>query len=156
MLRVVKSFKTTSRSHKKKMGGTDATRKDHVLRTVRGSLIGTEVLDTRDYRSVYTLYARIRYALPPTGDRRWRKPVPLPADWMFSDGNDRPRDYRKFGSICPQLVGDYNAINLSQWQEIVENTMDEDCLFLNIWVPAGCKPALGGWPIQFMIRKCGP
>lgn len=153
MLRAVKSFTHLGSSKKKKLGITNSTRKDHVLKTARGSLVGTEVCDTKTYLPIYRLYARIRYALPPTGDRRWRKPEPLPADWIFSDGNNHPRDYRRFGNICPQLEGEFAAIDMSSWQDVMENMMDEDCLYLNIWVPAGAAQPPAGWPVQFVFRK---
>ena len=154
MLRAVRSFTHLGSSKKKtKMGATSSTRKDHVLKTARGSLVGTEVCDTKNYNPIYRLYARIRYALPPTGDRRWRKPEPLPADWIFSDGNNHPRDYRRFGPICPQLDGEFGAVDMSQWQEIEDNIMDEDCLYLNIWVPAGVESPSAGWPVQFIFRR---
>jgi carboxylesterase type B len=153
MLRAVKSFSHLGPKKKKSpMGATGSTRKNHVLTTARGALIGTEVCDTKTYRPIYRLYARIRYALPPTGDRRWQKPEPLPADWIFSDGNSHPRDYRRFGPICPQLDGDAGAVDMSQWQEVEENIMDEDCLYLNIWVPADGDIPSAGWPVQFIFR----
>lgn len=35
-------------------------------------------------------------------------------------------------------------------EEVVCNLMDEDCLFLNIWVPVGgAEKPTGGWPVQF-------
>lgn len=161
MLRDVKSFShlsttssstsspPTSHSRKKKFGATRTTRKNHVLKTARGALVGTQVLDTKSYQPLYTLYARLRYALPPTGARRWRRPEPLPSDWIFSESNKSPRIYQKFGDICPQIDPESVAVDLSGWQETVEHGMNEDCLFLNIWVPAGVSEPASGWPVLF-------
>jgi carboxylesterase type B len=66
---------------------------------------------------------------------------------------DNPRDYRKFGHICPQLDGEYAAIDTSPWPDTVENVMDEDCLYLNIWVPSGVARPDGGFPVQFNFRE---
>lgn len=53
----------------------------------------------------------IRYAAPPVGDLRWKPPLP-PAPWTT------PRDATTFGTMCPQGA-----------------STDEDCLFLNVYVP---------------------
>lgn len=64
----------------------------------------------------------IPYALPPTGDRRWRAPVtPIPA-WA------QPRRSMTFGPSCvqgakPNMVRDAR----------------EDCLYLNVWAPAAAR-----------------
>lgn len=64
----------------------------------------------------------IRYAEPPTGERRWRAPVPAaPAT--------EPVLATTFGHASPQ--GRISALNLGYGVEL-----DEDCLFLNIWRPA--------------------
>ncbi|KAK4495586.1 hypothetical protein PRZ48_012854 [Zasmidium cellare] len=134
------------------MVDTNAAGRTYVLQTARGSLTGTEVVDTRTNKPIYRRYTRIRYALPPVGDRRWRKPEPLPADWLFSDGNNRPRNYRKFGAICPQL-DTADSLLSGEHCAATEDDMSEDCLFLNIWVPAGGEGPAGGWPVQFMYYE---
>ncbi|EME41475.1 hypothetical protein DOTSEDRAFT_135895 [Dothistroma septosporum NZE10] len=128
----------------------DTAQKPYVLRTARGSLIGTEVADAETNRPLFRRYTRIRYAVPPVREGRWRKPEPLPPDWLFSDGNNRPRDYRGIGSICPQIVP---KVDLGSYfgPPATENDMDEDCLFINVWVPAGGEGPVDGWPVQFQI-----
>ncbi|KAI4600593.1 hypothetical protein KJ359_000952 [Pestalotiopsis sp. 9143b] len=96
-------------------------------------------------------YAGIPYALPPTGEYRWRKPRPLPASYRFSAGEDKPFDATKFKPACPQ--GSFSA-NPEQGGDA---TFSEDCLVMNIWTPVpkdGAKvnenlPVLlwlhGGW-----------
>lgn len=134
------------------MGTSNLAERSYVLQTARGSLVGTEVADTRTNQPVYRRYARIRYALPPVGDRRWRKPKPLPSDWIFSDGNNHPRNYRKFGAICPQVDSASALLNGGDCTE-TQNDTSEDCLFLNIWVPAGVEGPAGGWPVQFVYYE---
>ncbi|KAL4955704.1 Alpha/Beta hydrolase protein [Aspergillus filifer] len=81
-------------------------------------------------------YAGIPYALPPTGEYRWKKPRPLPEGYVYSspDGEGeekRPYDATKFKPICPQKayhVGNSNA-------EGGDSAYSEDCLFVNIWTP---------------------
>jgi para-nitrobenzyl esterase len=64
------------------------------------------------------VFRGIPFAAPPTGERRWREPMPV-QPWTGV------RDATKFGAICPQaptpIVGE--AIK----------TASEDCLFLNVW-----------------------
>ena len=43
----------------------------------------------------------VPYAQPPTGQRRWKKPEPLPSDFTYTV-NGGPRDGTKFGDICAQ------------------------------------------------------
>ncbi|PPJ56819.1 hypothetical protein CBER1_05967 [Cercospora berteroae] len=111
MLRTMKSFTHIGSNKKKPIGATKSTKKDTILETSRGALIG---------------------------ERRWRKPEPLPPDWVFSDANSQPRDYHS-----------------SEWEEVVENLMHEDCLYLNIWVPAGVPMPSAGWPVQFNFPVSG-
>ncbi|PNH44105.1 hypothetical protein VD0004_g3485 [Verticillium dahliae] len=62
-------------------------------------------------------YLGVRYALPPTGDRRWRAPEePLP--------NQGRQQAKAYGAICYPIGLAYPA-----------DGHDEDCLFANIWAP---------------------
>ncbi|CAK3823680.1 Hypothetical predicted protein [Lecanosticta acicola] len=136
------------------MGVSNSTERDYTHRTARGSLIGIEVVDIHTKQPIYRRFTRIRYAFPPRGDRRWRKPEPLPPDWIFSNGNNNPRDYSKFGAICPQ-TGIDDAVRPEKWAEGESNEMDEDCLFLNVWTPPGGEGPRGGWPVQFDVPGSG-
>jgi len=78
------------------------------------------------YRGVHNdttnlnVWKGIRYAAPPTGDRRWQAPVsPVLAQ-------NAPVDAAAFGPICPQ------APRAPQKASTFD---DEDCLFLNVFAP---------------------
>lgn len=75
----------------------------------------------------------IPYAAPPVGPLRWRAPQPAPA-WTG------PRDAGRFGPACYQEVasawGPYTA------EFTAPAPVSEDCLFLNIWKPAGARAHL--------------
>jgi para-nitrobenzyl esterase len=63
-----------------------------------------------------TVYKGVPFAAPPVGELRWRAPQPHPS-WQGVRKADR------FGPICPT-------------PRASKETMDEDCLFLNIWTGA--------------------
>ncbi len=69
------------------------------------------------------VFRGIRYAQPPVGELRWRDPVPAPPPGGVADATS-------FGAIAPQQRN--AAVNLGDTV-----TQSEDCLFLNVWRPAG-------------------
>lgn len=74
-------------------------------------------------------FKNIPYAAPPVGGRRWRQPEP-PASWSGV------RDAGQFGNDCMQNRMSWDKANSAQ-------PVSEDCLYLNVWVPAPLKPAAG-------------
>lgn len=66
----------------------------------------------------------IPFAAPPVGPKRWRAPEP-PAEW------EGVRMADAFAPICPQR-GAYP-------EDSPPEPMSEDCLYLNIWAPAGVE-----------------
>ncbi len=75
-------------------------------------------------------YKGIPYAAPPVGNLRWREPQ-LPASW------EGIRDATRFCSSCIQKRV-YTHLPNGPWTEefMVQDSISEDCLFLNIWTPA--------------------
>ena len=72
-----------------------------------------------------TSFKGIRYAAPPVGEYRWRPPQPV-SNW------EGVRDATEYGANCAQ----------SGWGAAPGTIADgssEDCLFLNIWKPAGSE-----------------
>lgn len=65
----------------------------------------------------------IPYALPPSGDRRWRPPVPVPDRTEMFDAT-------RFGKACPQPHRRKGSV-----YECHIEDKDDDCLNLNIWAP---------------------
>ncbi|KAI1103339.1 alpha/beta-hydrolase [Jackrogersella minutella] len=79
----------------------------------QGSLVGTN--------GGVAQYLGLRYAAPPTGDRRWR----APAEPEVDDSGDQAAD--TFGPICLGISVQYPTSDGSE---------DEDCLYANVWAPA--------------------
>lgn len=93
-------------------------------------------------------FTGVPYALPPTGDYRWRKPRGLPSSYRYTDEHGGPYDATKFRAACPQQV--WHVIDTEDGAD----THSEDCLFVNIWTPV---PAEGDqspkkWPVMLWIH----
>ena len=101
-----------------------------VVRTTAGPVRGTDDGRVRVFRGV-------RYAAPPTGERRWRAPVP-PQPWT------EPADATRFGPVAPQAANP--VINLGPGA-----VQDEDCLFLNVWSASSVRP-LDGRPVLVWVH----
>src|SRR5271155_1401040 len=78
------------------------------------------------------IFRGIPFAQPPVGDLRWRPPVP-------AEGWKGVRQAVTFGSRCMQhpVFGDMNF----------PNGMSEDCLYLNVWTPAGAGKSDAALPV---------
>lgn len=129
------------------MGAAPSRSTPHTLDTPKGQLKGLLISDQQG-NPVYYRYTRVPYALPPTGSRRWQPPQALSPDTQFS-GN-----HSSFGPICPQPFYNTRAalVDNPAAAPDPEHEQSEDCLYLNIWVPAGTAPPPNGWPVQFHIH----
>lgn len=107
------------------MGNTISyTTKEHELDLgEKGAIRGVQ-FDDKSRR-----YSGVPYALPPTGEHRWRKPRPLPPSHRFAEPSGAPFDATTFRPICPQEA--FHAGG----EQTDELKFSEDCLRVNIWTP---------------------
>jgi len=107
-------------------------------------------------------YARVPYALPPTGDHRWQKPRPIPSPNLPSPDTRPMIDCTNFGPVCPQWLG-YTSVGHAEKGvdddkpvKASPHGFDEDCLKLNIWTPVESKKdsedANKPWPVFFWLH----
>lgn len=94
--------------------------------TAQGSVMG-------EASSAACSYRGIPFAAPPVGDLRWKPPQPAAA-WT------KPRR-SVASSSCPQEA-----------TQLGEASVDEDCLYLNVWVPNGTQPSR---PVMVFVHGGG-
>lgn len=86
-------------------------------------------------------FGGLPYALPPTGQWRFRVPRRLPPSYRYGTAAE-PGRFTRGTWVCPQPP----SSNTPQ-----TSVVDEDCLQLNVWVPARTAPE-DGWPVCFYIH----
>lgn len=91
---------------------------------------------TLDNDPAVQYFGGLPYALPPTGEYRFRAPRKLPQDYSYGTAVN-PGNFRGGTRICPQPPS-RNPPDKALF--------DEDCLQLNIWIPSGPCPR-AGWPV---------
>jgi para-nitrobenzyl esterase len=91
------------------------------VETGAGRLSGSEAEGVRVFRG-------IPYAQPPIGELRFRPPRPL-APWAGT------RDATRFGGSAPQP-----GLMMAALPGMDVGPQSEDCLFLNVYAPAGARP----------------
>jgi len=105
--------------HAQQMNADSAPNASPTVRTASGFVRGVTEGDVSSFKG-------IPFAAPPIGELRWRPPQPVAA-W------EGVREANQYGPNCAQ--GGWGAAPGS----IAEGS-SEDCLYLNIWKPAGAEP----------------
>ena len=94
-----------------------------------GRLLGVDLVAPGG--AAYSGYLGVPYALPPLGERRWRRPEPHPGP-----GEGRVFNASRSGPQCPQPPLPLPPLAPDS----------EDCLTLNVFVPEP-RPAAGQCPV---------
>lgn len=97
------------------------------VKTENGWVRGLPAADPR-----YTSYKGIPFAAPPVGENRWRAPQPC-QDW---NGVLLAYDYKPISMQSVPPLEEKNVYT-REWSVDPDLEMSEDCLYLNVWAPAG-------------------
>ncbi len=115
--------------------GLSARAQQPIVRTAQGEAQGKLIMD-----GTQKAFLGLPYAAPPVGEQRWKAPQsPLPWKGL--------RDATRFGARCQQwhVWNDYIFLDAGP---------SEDCLFLNVYVPAKASPA-ARLPVMVWIHGGG-
>eukprot|EP00750_Incisomonas_marina_P021595 INCI458.2.p1 GENE.INCI458.2~~INCI458.2.p1 ORF type:complete len:671 (-),score=83.18 INCI458.2:88-2100(-) len=85
----------------------------------------------------------MRYATPPLGNLRWRRPVPV-ANWTgVYNATAYGADCYQYRAAGPggRMVGGWYTINGL-------DKLSEDCLFINVYTPPQVDPTAKNWPVM--------
>ena len=96
----------------------------------------------------YTVFRGVPYAKPPVGELRWRAPEsPAAFDGVYQADT--------FSAKCMQSMPGPSNPYTKEFYEDPEflRPSDEDCLYLNIWMPADA--GAGNCPVAFWIHGGG-
>jgi para-nitrobenzyl esterase len=104
------------------------------VKTAQGKIHGKTINDGK-----VRAFLGLPYAAPPVGELRWKAPEP-PAKWQGV------RDATQFGHHCMETP----AFD----QKFADPGPSEDCLYLNVYTPAGAK-SRSKLPVMFWIHGGG-
>ena len=102
-------------------GGDDAVVAQPALVVNTTVTVDSGTIAGQKLASSVTAFYGIPYAAPPVGNLRWKEPQSI--TWTGT------KETVKMGNACAQAAG--TAAN--------GDTISEDCLYMNIWVPPGLK-----------------
>jgi para-nitrobenzyl esterase len=105
------------------------------LKTEQGKVHGKTISDGK-----VKAFLGLPYAAPPTGDLRWKAPAPA-TKWKGE------RDATQYGAHCSQG-------RVFEDMVFQDNGASEDCLFLNVYVPADATDK-SKLPVMFWIHGGG-
>ncbi|KAF2458457.1 Alpha/Beta hydrolase protein [Lineolata rhizophorae] len=109
----------------------------------RGFIQGLTFADEATGAPIAHRFGGLPYAQPLAGRPRWRRARPLDDAFVYGT-RERPGSFAGQCTVCPQPSFDGSSVT----HGCEEN---EDCLQVNVWVPAGAEPG-DGWPVFVYIH----
>lgn len=106
-----------------------------------GHIEGVTLAAAADGHPKLHYFGGLPYALPPVGPYRFRRPRPLPECYRYGT-RASPGRFTHKTAYCPQPRRG-GQVDTAEW--------DEDCLQLNIYLPAKAPPT-EGWPVYADAR----
>ena len=107
--------------------GNTAFSQERIIKISSGAISGKQ-----SDKSHVLSFKGIPFAEPPTGDLRWKPPVPVKPWKGVRNGSE-------FGASCVQRIHQ----EFLPWtpEFLTHNRISEDCLYLNIWTPTASAKA---------------
>jgi hypothetical protein len=103
----------------------------------RGFITGSSIRSRASGQELCRYIGGIPYALPPVGPHRFHRPQELPPCYQYGT-RASPGDYTGDCNVCPQ--------------QRTSKLDSEDCLQLNVYIPAGAPPREG--PCKTLCAHC--
>ena len=121
-----------------------------LLRTEAVAVTGGDVRGVYNKDGTVEIYAGIPFAAPPVGNLRWKEPQNvIPWQGVLEADTFAPMAMQnQSGWLYNSLL---NLYTHSQSDRTYGAPMSEDCLYLNVWKPAG-KATEGGWPVLVYVH----
>lgn len=112
---------------------------DLIVKTKQGLVEGLKSEDGKT-----AVFRGIPYAQPPVGELRFRRPQEhTPWEGVLS--------CKEFSSRCPQADPTKMGFYAKEFYDAFVPDCEEDCLYLNLWVPADCTPE-SKLPVLFWVH----
>ena len=129
---------------------TNPTGLKNQLRTEVVNVTGGKVCGIYNKDGDVEIFAGIPFAAPPVGELRWKEPQDVtPWNGILQADHFAPMSMQKHnGWLYSTLLNIYTH---SRNDRTHGGPMSEDCLYLNVWKPAGPAPDTG-WPVLVYIH----
>lgn len=125
-----------------------------VVNLTTGLVVGRRVTLKSDYLRPVDQYLGIPYARAPEGDLRFRATSYPAQSW------DGVKNTTTHGPVCPQVIPTVDKA-APRWLQkpaedakpFLETTMEEDCLYVNVYVPTRRKFNLSSFQFRRLLQS---
>lgn len=120
------------------------------LRTEVVSVTGGDIRGIYNKEGTVEIYAGVPFAAPPVGTLRWKEPQDIES-WTGILEADHFAPMAMQNQNGPVFNFLFNLYTHSKSDRTYGAPKSEDCLYLNVWKPAGKAPQ-GGWPVLVYVH----